>query len=101
MTLALYSQHQALVHRLSPVFILVQGNDDYDPEASTYFLKSFVDLNSEMLAANARIDTPHHWQSSVAQWVVNGRGLLYWTHGSNININLHSALACDIPCTCT
>ena len=63
----------------------MQGNDDYDPEASTYFLKSFVDLNSEMLAANARIDTPHHWQSSVAQWVVNGRGLLYWTHGDGKN----------------
>ncbi len=36
-------------------------------------------LNREMFEANARIDTPHHWQSKWYQWMYNGRGLLFWS----------------------
>jgi dolichyl-phosphate-mannose--protein O-mannosyl transferase len=37
------------------------------------------ELNREMLAANARIDTPHHWSSRWYQWLYNARGVSYWT----------------------
>ena len=37
------------------------------------------ELNREMLAANARIDTPHHWQSRWHQWLYNARGVSYFT----------------------
>jgi dolichyl-phosphate-mannose--protein O-mannosyl transferase len=47
--------------------------------ASYPFLAILPELNREMLAANARIDTPHHWQSRWHQWLYNGRGVSYWT----------------------
>ena len=49
------------------------------PQASYPFLAIFPELNREMLAANARIDTPHHWQSRWHQWLYNGRGVSYYT----------------------
>ncbi len=56
--------------------LCTQGSGSYSPSASVSFVRSFTELNSEMLAANARIDTPHHWQSSPLQWMTNARGLL-------------------------
>jgi hypothetical protein len=32
-----------------------------------------------MLSANARIDVVHHWASRFHQWIINGRGVLYWS----------------------
>lgn len=49
------------------------------PDATYPFLTVFPELNQEMLAANARISTPHHWQTRWYQWLYNARGVSYWT----------------------
>ena len=70
------------------------------------FFWIFPELNREMLSANARIDTPHHWQSSFRQWVVNGRGVSYWTkHGpgtlfSQVRHDGAAPSAAPSPCRC-
>lgn len=56
------------------------NNTNYDPNApKPFFLTSFVQLNQEMLSANARIDTPHHWMSKWWTWPINARGVLYYS----------------------
>lgn len=55
------------------------GNEHYKPDATYPFLTVFPELNQEMLAANARISTPHHWQTRWYQWLYNARGVSYWT----------------------
>jgi len=58
----------------------IVGNQYYDPNAPKQsFLLSFWQLNNEMLSANARIDTPHHWMSKWWSWPLNLRGLLYFS----------------------
>ena len=43
------------------------------------FWTSFYECNLEMFRANARALGKHHWESKYHQWVVNGRGLLFWS----------------------
>lgn len=58
----------------------LKGNQYYDANAPKQgFLTSFWQLNNEMLSANARIDTPHHWMSKWWSWPLNLRGLLYFS----------------------
>lgn len=52
----------------------------YDPNApKVSFPWITAELNREMYAASARIDVPHTWQSVHYQWMLNLRGVLYWS----------------------
>ena len=56
------------------------GNQFYNPDvAPQSFWLSMWQLNAEMLSANARIETPHHWMSKWHSWPVNARGVLYYS----------------------
>ncbi len=35
--------------------------------------------NYEMFLVNSKITQPHHWGSRYNQWVINARGLAYWS----------------------
>lgn len=43
------------------------------------FLRNFLYLNWKMYTANAHIKTRHHWESKWYQWMINQRGLLYFS----------------------
>lgn len=59
----------------------IVNNTHYDPNAPELpFLTKLWQLNAEMLSANARIDTPHHWMSKWHSWPLNQRGVLYYSH---------------------
>ena len=56
------------------------NNTNYDPLApAPWNVVTFFQLNSEMLAANARIDVRHNWESTWWEWPLNLRGLLYYS----------------------
>lgn len=56
------------------------NNTHYDPNADRPpFHRMLWELNAEMLRANARIDTPHHWMSKWWTWPLNQRGVLYYS----------------------
>ena len=56
------------------------NNTNYDPLAPRPFvLDTFSQLNREMLAANARIELRHNWESLWWEWPLNLRGLLYFS----------------------
>jgi len=42
------------------------------------FLKKVYLLNKEMIAASARIETRHPWESKWYEWPLTLRGILYW-----------------------
>lgn len=52
----------------------------YDPVATRpNFLKSFLFMNYRMLASNMNVKKRHTWESTWWQWIVNWRGVLYYT----------------------
>ena len=56
------------------------NNTNYDPLAPRPpTLLTFWQLNREMLAANARIELRHNWESLWWEWPLNLRGLLYYS----------------------
>lgn len=56
------------------------NNSNYDPLAEhPGFFATFVQLNQEMLSANARIELRHNWESVWWEWPGNLRGLLYYS----------------------
>ncbi len=56
------------------------NNSNYDPLAKhPGYLTTFLQLNQEMLAANARIELRHNWESVWWEWPLNLRGLLYYS----------------------
>ena len=56
------------------------NNTNYDPLAKhPGYLTTFFQLNQEMLAANARIELRHNWESVWWEWPLNLRGLLYYS----------------------
>lgn len=58
----------------------IVGSANYDPAAvRPYFLKSFLYLNWRMLASNANVKKRHTWESTCSQWIINWRGVLYFT----------------------
>ena len=42
-------------------------------------ISAWVQLNAEMIRANARIDQRHHWDSVWWEWPLNLRGILYYS----------------------
>jgi dolichyl-phosphate-mannose-protein mannosyltransferase len=57
------------------------NNSNYDPLAPhPGYLTTFLQLNQEMLSANARIDQRHNWESTWHEWPLNLRGILYYSH---------------------
>jgi dolichyl-phosphate-mannose--protein O-mannosyl transferase len=53
------------------------NNTNYDPLAPhPGILRTFLQLNAEMLSANARIDVRHNWESVWWEWPLNLRGVL-------------------------
>lgn len=53
----------------------------YDPEARRpWFLKSCIYLNYRMLASNVNVKKRHTWESTFSQWIINWRGVLYYTN---------------------
>lgn len=60
------------------------GNSNYDANASRPpFLVNFWNLNREMVSANARITQRHNWDSWWYEWILNLRGLLYFSRDSS------------------
>jgi dolichyl-phosphate-mannose--protein O-mannosyl transferase len=58
----------------------LKGNANYDPLAPRpSVFTTFQQLNREMLAANARIELRHNWESLWWEWPLNLRGLLYYS----------------------
>lgn len=58
----------------------IVGSAMYDPAAvRPHFLKSFLYLNWRMLASNANVKKRHTWESTCSQWIINWRGVLYFT----------------------
>lgn len=58
----------------------LKGAADYDPAAKRMsFLRLFLYLNKRMVASNASIKKRHNWESSWYHWIVNWRGVLYYT----------------------
>jgi dolichyl-phosphate-mannose--protein O-mannosyl transferase len=56
------------------------NNTNYDPLAPRpSVFTTFQQLNREMLAANARIELRHNWESLWWEWPLNLRGLLYYS----------------------
>jgi dolichyl-phosphate-mannose--protein O-mannosyl transferase len=56
------------------------NNTNYDPLAPhPGYFTTFLQLNAEMLSANARIDQRHHWESVWWEWPLNLRGILYYS----------------------
>ena len=56
-----------------------------------------------MLAANARIDVVHVWASKFYQWIVNAKGVLYWSQdGKNVSLGYsrHNDRVCVCVCVC-
>jgi hypothetical protein len=47
------------------------------------FFSLFPQANYEMFLVNSKITQPHHWGSRYNQWVVNSRGLAYWSGSYN------------------
>lgn len=59
------------------------NNTYYDPNAPRQsFWLNMWQLNAEMLSANARIETPHHWMSKWYTWPTNSRGVLYFSEAA-------------------
>ncbi len=58
-------------------------------------------LNYEMWLVNTKMTQPHHWSSRFNQWVVNSRGMGYWSGSKNIDLDIpgQPAAVCA-PCTC-
>ena len=57
------------------------GNPHYDASApKPGFWGSFVYLNREMLRANASITQRHPWETVWWEWMLNLRGLLYYSY---------------------
>lgn len=57
------------------------GNDAYDPSAPRPgFWSLCLYLNRRMLKSNASISKRHSWESDWYQWIVNWRGVLYYSH---------------------
>lgn len=56
------------------------GSPTYDPKAvKPGFWSSFVYLNRRMVASNAGISKKHTWQTRWYEWMVNVRGVLYFS----------------------
>lgn len=56
------------------------GSPTYDPKAvKPGFWSSFVYLNRRMVASNAGISKKHTWQTRWYEWIVNMRGVLYFS----------------------
>lgn len=59
----------------------IVGNGHYDPNAPRPpFWKTFTYLNAEMLRANAGIMQRHPWETVWYEWMLNLRGLLYYSY---------------------
>ena len=58
------------------------------PRVSFWYI--FPELNREMLAASARIDTVHAWASRYYQWIFNHRGVLYWKHTDPVKVSVRA-----------
>jgi dolichyl-phosphate-mannose--protein O-mannosyl transferase len=58
----------------------LKNSTHYNPAADhPGFFPTFLQLNQEMLAANARIELRHNWESVWWEWPGNLRGLLYYS----------------------
>ena len=58
----------------------LQGSEIYSPMAKRdYFYKLFVYLNKRMVQSNANIKKRHTWESDWYQWIVNWRGVLFFS----------------------
>ena len=56
------------------------NSTSYDPAAPAVpFWTIFWQLAKTMLTGNAGIDVRHHWESVWTQWLVNARGVLYYS----------------------
>lgn len=56
------------------------GSSDYDELAARKsFIRLFLYLNRKMIASNAGIKKRHNWESYWYQWIVNWRGVLYYS----------------------
>lgn len=70
------------------------GSPTYDAKAvKPSFLSSFVYLNRRMVASNAGISKKHTWQTRWYEWMVNVRGVLYFSRKASTLQTEASALA--------
>lgn len=69
------------------------GNKLYDPKhRGPGFISNFLYLNYEMYIANKGIKTRHFWESKYWQWVLNKRGLLYYSEVSKADPTYHEKI---------
>jgi len=56
------------------------GNSQHDASLSKrWFIHDFIELNGRMYVANKNITKRHPWDSRWFQWIVNWRGVLYYS----------------------
>lgn len=56
------------------------GSNEYDPAATRApFHQLFVYLNRRMVASNASVKKRHNWESKWYNWIVNWRGVLFYS----------------------
>ena len=58
----------------------------------------YPELNREMLAASARIDTVHAWASRYYQWIFNHKGVLYWRFTEKVRCTTGASPLPVCPC---
>lgn len=62
------------------------GDKLYNPNTPRpSFWRSFYYLNKTMYYANKGITQRHRWESKWWQWIINQRGLLYFSHMSDVD----------------
>jgi len=70
----------------------LKGNFRYDPKATWEgFWWNLFYLNHRMVVHNANILEPHPWQTSWSEWVLNQRGLLYYSKDTKHTVSLGEA----------
>lgn len=69
------------------------GSQHYDAAAPGMgFLRTFIEINRVMFTSNRDIVDDHNWASKWWQWVINARGILYYTQESPPGSGLYAQI---------
>lgn len=64
--------------------------------SESFLFHDFPMLNWEMWMVNTKMTQPHHWSSRYYQWVVNARGLAYWSGAKDTETDILGECVCCV-----